>query len=71
MRDKFDDQYCVGKAAQRLRSVKPSGDEEERDACRKAQQESENIRAPALGQRLNIVFIGSGCRQSVTPVWRS
>ena len=57
LRDKFDDQDRIGKAAQHLWSVKSPRDEQEGDTRSKPQHEAEHIGPAALGERLQIGFV--------------
>ena len=57
LRSKFDNQYRIGKPAQRIRAIDTSGDEQKRQTRSQPQQEPEDIGPPALGQRCNIFLV--------------
>ena len=65
---KFNDKQSISKAAQCFRAIKPASDEQKGDTGRQPQQKSKDVRAAALGERLNILFIGSGCGQVMPSV---
>src|SRR5690606_13023227 len=46
----FDGHQRIGEASERFSTVEPPGDEQERHARGKAQEEAEEVRPPALGQ---------------------
>ena len=64
----FDDDYRIGEAPQGGRAIDAPGDEQERDACRQPQQETEEVRATALGQIGDVRPRGLAAPESGVPV---
>ena len=56
LRGELDDDHRISEPAQQFRSVEPPGDEQEGDPRREPQDEAEEIRPAALGERGDVMI---------------